>query len=277
MDQKAIAARLAGLKLGGLRYFERLGSTNDEAAAWAQAGAADLSLVVAGEQTAGRGRAGRRWITPPASGLAFSLVLGLTDGERSEPVLPRLAALGALAVADGLESHFGLPAQIKWPNDVLVNRQKIAGVLAEAQWTGSVLATFVLGIGINVTPAFALEASRAGVALRFPATSVESALGRPVSRLDLLEAVLRQLVPWRRRLASPDFLRAWEEKLAFRAEWVRLLPGDEPADQGPARPAFPLEGQIVGLAQDGSLCLRTRAGETIAARAGEVRLLPDGE
>jgi BirA family biotin operon repressor/biotin-[acetyl-CoA-carboxylase] ligase len=275
----ALAASLSGLSLGGVRYYERLGSTNDEAAAWAQAGAPDMALVVAGEQTAGRGRAGRKWFSPPSSGLAFSLVLRLSESERGDTVLPRLAALGALAVASALESSYGLPARVKWPNDVLVAQRKLAGVLAEAHWTGAELAAMILGIGINVAPDALDAASRQDAPLRFPATSVESVLGRPVDPWDLLGAVLEMLFEWRARLPYPEFLLAWEEKLAFRGEWVQIALGEcqgnaDPASRpGGVAPLFQ-EGQILGLAPDGCLRLRTRAGDIVSVRAGEVRLLP---
>jgi BirA family biotin operon repressor/biotin-[acetyl-CoA-carboxylase] ligase len=279
MDQHAIEARLAGLNLGPVRFLPRTGSTNDDAAAWADQGAPDMALVVSDEQTAGRGRSGRTWITPPAAGLAFSLVLRLTERERGEIALPRLTALGALAVAEALEAHYGLPALIKWPNDVLVHRRKVAGVLAEAHWTGGDLAALILGIGINVAAASVGEAARREAHLRFPASSLENALGQPVDRLDLLAAVLEKLIEWRRRVAFPDFLEAWEESLAFRGEWVQIVPGDSRGKDGlPSGLEGPgskiQEGQVLGLAPDGCLKLRSRAGDTLTVRVGEVRLLP---
>src|SRR5664279_6508775 len=109
---------LTGLPLGGLRYFDSIGSTNDDALAWARAGAPDFSLVVADAQTAGRGRLLRRWITNPGSALAFSLVLRPSTQESE--CLPRFSPLGAVAVRQALADLFGLPAEIKWPNDVLL-------------------------------------------------------------------------------------------------------------------------------------------------------------
>ena len=177
MDPQTLAACLAGLSVGEVRYFERLGSTNDEAATWAEQGAADMALVVADEQTAGRGRSGRTWITPPSAGLAFSLVLRPSGVERSEHILPRLTGLGALAVTEALHKVYRLPAQIKWPNDVLIYNRKVAGVLVEAHWFGEELSAMILGIGINVAAASLSEVIQRESPLRFPATSVENALG----------------------------------------------------------------------------------------------------
>ena len=155
MNQSLLETRLADLPLGGIRYFERIGSTNDEAAAWLKQGCPDLALVVADAQSAGRGRAGRKWFTPPGAGLAFSLVLRAGDATRqllAQGNTARLNGLGALAVCQALQEQHSLPAQIKWPNDVIVNGRKLAGVLAEAHWLGSELSAVVLGIGINLAP-----------------------------------------------------------------------------------------------------------------------------
>jgi len=264
MDQAALENLLSGLPLGALRYFNAVGSTNDLAARWAQAGAPDLSLVVADEQTAGRGRMQRRWFTPPGAALAFSMVLRQPEvGFAAQ--LPRLTALGALAVCDTLNAALPpmLPAQIKWPNDVLATRRKLAGVLAEAHWHGEQLAAVILGIGINVAPDSVPPAEM----LDFPATCLEAVLEKPVDRWELLRAVLLQLVEWRQRLDSADLVKAWERRLAFRGEWVRLLQEGAP----------PLEGQVLGLNPDGALRLRLRSGEETAFIAGEIQLRPTNQ
>src|SRR5271169_6463108 len=118
MNARELQAALRDLPLGGLRFFESIGSTNDEALAWASQDASDLSIVIADEQTSGRGRLGRKWFTPPKSALAFSLILRPAADEIRYPA--RVTGLGALALTDAV-SKFGLRAQIKWPNDVLLN------------------------------------------------------------------------------------------------------------------------------------------------------------
>jgi len=277
MDQASLEKLLSGLPLGGMRYFNTIGSTNDLAARWAAAGAPDHSLVVADEQTAGRGRMQRRWLTPPGAALAFSLVLSPASLVLSSSslvlspsglevdfpeLMPRLAALGALAVCDTLNAALPpmLPAQIKWPNDVLATRRKLAGVLAEAHWHGDQLQAVILGIGINVAP----DSVPPAEALDFPATCLEVVLESSVDRWELLRAVLVKLLEWRQRLDSADLVKAWERRLAFRGEWVRLL------QEG----ASPLEGQVLGLNPDGALRLRLRSGEVAAFSAGEIRLRP---
>ena len=259
---RTLAIKLADLHLPAIRYYQVVGSTNDEAKSWAEQGAPDLALVTADEQTAGRGRAGRRWYTPAGTALAFSLVLHPTPAE--QPYLGRFTALGTLAVCQALSAAYGLAAQIKWPNDVLLGGCKVAGVLAETHWAGDQLAAVVLGIGINVATASLNPAALPPAALNFPATSVEASLGYLPERLDLLHAVLAALLDWRVRLASPEFVPAWEAALAFRNQWVQLLPGEGP---GPAQ-----DGLVLGLTPDGALRLRTPQGTEFTADVGELRL-----
>ncbi len=268
MDAAIVEAALADLHLGAVRFYDRVDSTNEEAARWARSGAPDRSLVVADQQTAGRGRAGRSWITPPGVALAFSFIYH-PSMRQSDP-LTRLTALGAIAVCEAVRQQLGLEAEIKWPNDVLVNHRKAAGILAEAQWDGTQLACLVLGIGINVATASVSEELLPRTSLLYPATSLETALGAPVDRLELLHAVLAHLLTWLPRLPSTEFLQAWEDRLAFKGEWVQVLSGAESQ-------AAPLqEGQVIGLAADGGLILRTRLGEEVVIRIGDVRLRPGG-
>ena len=256
MDSDQLRAALDGLPLGGLRYFEQLGSTNEEAARWAAGSAPDLALVVADEQTAGRGRQGRRWYTPPGAALAFSLVLQ-PAGEPGNAV-PLLTALGALGASDALR-ELGLPAQIKWPNDILVRGRKLAGVLVEASWQGDELRAAILGIGINVAPRSVPDDAQT----MFPATCIETELGSAVHRWQLLRSVLEAVLRWRPRVGEPGFIAAWDERLAFRGEWVRVSGAEAPPVE---------QGQVIGLNPDGTLQLRARSGELLALQVGDIHL-----
>lgn len=270
MDEKSLARALDGLPLGPVRYFDRTGSTNDQAASWAEAGAPDLSLVVADEQTAGRGRLARRWFTPPGAALAFSLVLRPKRRATGEPLFnpALLTALPALGVSEALRQAHHLPAEIKWPNDVLVNGRKVAGILVEAAWQGDQLGAVILGTGVNVSRG----AVPPGVELLFPATSLEEELGQPVEREALLRNILAQILAWRPQIDTPAFIQAWEARLAFRGEWVRISPALEPAP-GASPDPYP-EGQISGLGPDGALQLRLRDGSVLSVSFGDVHLRP---
>lgn len=262
MDAQLITQALEGLPVRHFRYFDQIDSTNDEASRWLQQDAPHLALVIADEQRQGKGRAGRRWVTRPGAALAFSLVYRFS-GNLSEALSPAwLSALGGMAVSQALQRDYKLAAEIKWPNDVLIQRRKVAGVLAEAQWDGSELRSAVLGIGVNIAHAALPPPGE----LLFPATCVESELGRRIERLDLLRSILEMLFFWQDRVSLPLFLSTWWENLAFRHEIVQI------AGLGQL-----IEGQIDGLEKDGALRIIDATGQVHQVHAGEVRLRPLGE
>ncbi len=168
--------------------------------------------------------------------LAFSLVLS-PKGISLTALSPRFAALGAMAVHTALAARFRLPAQVKWPNDILINGQKVAGVLAESHWLGESAQAIVLGIGVNITP----DAVPPPEAVNFPATSLEHALGGPVDRQVVLRNILAALLDWRPVLNERAFLQAWERALAYRGQYVRVELDNRP----------PLEGLLLGLNAEG--------------------------
>lgn len=256
MDLNTLQLLLAGLPLGQIAYFDVIDSTNEYALRWAEAGAQHLSLVVADEQTAGRGRSGRTWFTPPGAALAFSLVLKPEDLISDQ--ITRITGLGALAVCQVLQNEYGLKSEIKWPNDVLVNKHKLAGVLVEADWQGDELQTVVQGIGINV----ARDSVPPRSELHFPATSVEEVLGKPLDRWNLLKEVLEAILGWLPSLDQIEFLESWEENLAYQKEWVRLI--NEGSEE--------VEGLLIGLENDGSLRLELPDGNTKLFQVGDIQL-----
>ena len=257
MDEISLKAALREFALGGLRFLPSTGSTNDDALVWATSGAKDMSLVLADEQTAGRGRMGRKWFTPPGSALAFSLIIRPQGRERE--AIGRFSGLGALALVEVLKKH-GIVAQIKWPNDVLINEKKTAGILVETVWMGNEVDSVVLGMGVNVTS----DSVPSSEGLNFPATCIQAEGPNALPRLDLLKALLTELIPLRATLASDEFLRAWEKALAFRGRTVRVWVGE----------TEPVIGQILGLEPDGSLRVGTVRGEIRVIRFGEVHLRP---
>jgi BirA family transcriptional regulator, biotin operon repressor / biotin---[acetyl-CoA-carboxylase] ligase len=257
VNERSLRAALRKLRLGGLRFYQTIGSTSDAALAWATDGARDLSLVCAEEQTHGRGRGNRQWITNPGSALAFSLIIHPAEKESAN--IPFYSALGALAVSQVL-LDWGLHPQVKWPNDVLLNRKKVCGILAESIWMGERVDSVVLGIGINVHP----ESVPKQEMLNFPATSLESELGRSVDRVTVLRDVLSALIEWRPRLGSEEFLRAWGERLAFLSETVIISLEEKVI----------YRGQVLGLERDGCLRLLGENGKIIPVQFGEVNLRP---
>ena len=256
MQEDVLQPYLAGLALGAWRFFDTIGSTNDFALSWAQTGAPDMALVIADSQSVGRGRFQRRWVTNPGAALAFSLVIRPTPGELQ--FLPHFAALGAIAIQQALAGDWGLAAQIKWPNDILIGRKKAAGILIENTWSGSQLQVLVMGIGLNISPQSVPPPDQ----LMYPATCLESRLGHAVDRWSVLRSILLNLASWRMRLGSPEFMHAWEDHLAFKDEWVRVSGAG-----GPDR-----EGRVAGLSPAGSLRLIDQQGNELLVDAGDVSL-----
>ena len=254
-----LSPHLDPLGLGAWRYFPVVGSTNDIALAWAEEGTPDWSLVVADAQTAGRGRGERRWVTQQGCALAMSLIL------RPSPVeaefSPRFTALAALGLIQALTA-WGLDAQLKWPNDILLGGEKVAGVLVEADWQSDQVQSVVIGMGVNVSPGSVPPRA----ALRYPATSVEHVLGGPVDRWALLAATLDAIRDYRAILTTDAFLEDWNTHLALRGAWVKF----RIADRGPQLVKL-LEVQV-----DGQLAVEQPDGKVLSVSVGEILMDEDG-
>jgi len=263
LNQVSLSAALSDLPLGGVHYFPEVDSTNSAAAELSGRGAADLAVVVAEEQTAGRGRQGRSWITRPGTALAVSVLLkppSVDSGSESLFTPGRYSGLGALAAVEAVRDLYRFPAQIKWPNDILMDGLKVGGVLVEASWEGDILSEIILGIGLNAREGALPE----DAALRYPAGTIAEAVDQEINRLDLLRSLLEHLLLWRSRLSSGAFQHAWERALAFRGQQV-ILTGANQSE---------VEGVLIGLAADGSLKLQTGPRQIEEFPVGEIRLRP---
>ncbi len=260
MDQILLEEILKGTRVRNILYYPRISSTNDEALSRLKSGGVDLdwTLVIANEQTAGRGRMERKWITQPESSLAFTLIIQPELINNNEIYL--FSPLGALAVCQALENEYGLKPSIKWPNDVLLDGRKTCGILAETCWLGDVLQGVVIGIGINVTS----DSIPPQNALMFPATCIDDALGKPVDRLQLLQGVIQAMAEWQPEIGSNKFINSWESRLALKGEWVRIeMPGKEA-----------IKGIVSGITSLGDLRLKQENGKEIFISVGDVRLRP---
>jgi BirA family biotin operon repressor/biotin-[acetyl-CoA-carboxylase] ligase len=258
MNESSLKKSLAKLELGGIRYFDSIGSTNDEALAWAAGEARDFSLVIADEQTQGRGRLDRKWFTPKGSAIAMSLILRPTAPMR--PHLSRTVGLAALSITDAC-LKLGLSPKIKWPNDILLNGKKAAGILIETVWAGDEADTLVIGMGMNVSKLSVPPVD----ALQFPATSLEDELKHePPAREELVRDILSGILKWREQIGSDELVKAWEERLAFRGEQVQIRAGGEES----------IHGILEGLESDGSLRLRNVHDKSVIVRFGDVSLRP---
>ncbi len=262
MNHSLLKKRLEMVGVSEVRWLDCTDSTNEDATVWAEEGALDGALIGAEEQLRGRGRFDRRWYTPRSSGLAFSLILRPSAEEFG--LIQLFSGLGGVAVCFALEKMLNLHPQVKWPNDVLLSGKKVSGILAETLWEpskvqgGSIPKAVILGIGINIAPSSIPPAN----VLHMPATCAEDEFGQPVDRIDLLAQVIEQLFHWRPLLGRKPFMRAWEERLAWRGEEVQL--------DLPNRPT--IVGTLEGLSEDGQLCLRTADGNLMNVTAGEISL-----
>lgn len=242
-------------------FYDSTGSTNDVAASLAALGMAEGVVVIADTQTAGRGRRGRRWFSPPGSGLYVSLLLN--PGRAADPARATalLTLTAGVALVDGVRAATGLAPELKWPNDLLVGRRKLAGILAEGIAAGAGDAAYdslqvVLGFGINVNPA----AYPADVSAR--ATSLESELGRGIDRGMVCAHVLAAIAA---RYAD---LSAGRDD-AILDDWRRCAPGSRGVRVRWQDAAGPRSGITAGIDETGALLVQVN--DTIQRLvAGEV-------
>jgi BirA family transcriptional regulator, biotin operon repressor / biotin---[acetyl-CoA-carboxylase] ligase len=226
-----------------LYFFFETGSTNDIAAALAERAAPQGTTVLASSQTAGRGRFGRVWFSPPGAGLYVSVVC------RDERAAPFLTLAGGVAVAEGVRNATGLPVHIKWPNDIVIDdrrvaaRRKLAGILAEATSSPDGLQYVILGFGINLGPAsYPPE-------LADRATSIEVELGRPVDGAAVLAETLAVFAERFEELTQGD-------SLSVLSRWRELAPSSRGATVEWDTTGGSITGTSAGIDDDGALLVR---------------------
>ena len=227
-----------------VRWLPSTTSTMDVASKLALDGAPGGVVIVADEQTAGRGRRGNSWQSPAGAGLYFSMITRPVNRavNAASLGLPGLTLAAGVGVREGIEHATGLAADLKWPNDLLVGKRKLAGILAEGVAIGSPQQAVIIGVGVNIQPA----AYPPDVATR--ATSLEGELGRAIDREQLLPEILSALS---HRLAEidrnpGDILQAWRA-MSPNAEGTRVEWDGK-------------HGVTAGIDDSGALLVRTPAG-----------------
>lgn len=237
-----------------LCYFGCVGSTNDVAKNLAASGAPEGTLIVAEEQTQGKGRLGRRWISPGYVNLLFSVLL-------RPNILPdrvfSLTMIAAIASADAIRTLSGVHAKIKWPNDIYVERRKLGGILTEFKASVEKVDYVVVGLGINVnwSPEDRDE-------VLYPATSILAETGRYSSRQDLLVQILKDLETDYKILMRGDvesFYKRWNELCCIRDRVVQVDMGEKE-----------LKGRVLRIDRDGALVIRKQGGEQERVLWGDV-------
>ena len=243
-----------GCFVGRVTYLKETGSTNDKAIELALAGAPEGTTVVAGAQTAGRGRRGRSWLSPRGTGLYASVVF------RPPLLSPVLTLMSGVALVEAIRCRVGLAVVLKWPNDLIVKRgvnRKLGGILAEAGASPTGVEYVVVGFGINLLAASNLSA------LSVTATSIESECGEVVPLADLLVEVLAALAVWRARMVDGQMN-------AILNRWRTLSPSSIASTVELDGPSGVRRGTTAGIDTDGALLVRVN-GTTERVVSGEVR------
>jgi BirA family biotin operon repressor/biotin-[acetyl-CoA-carboxylase] ligase len=254
-----LISRLGETRVVGrdIRVFDETTSTNDIVEKLARDGVKEGVVVFAESQTKGRGRLGRKWMSPARKGLWLSVLLrpDLRPQEATQ-----LTVASATALVRAIQSLTGLKPQIKWPNDILIRGRKVAGILTELSAELDHVKCIVLGIGVDVN----LSADEFPTELRKLATSLKAELNRPVSRPELAVAILRELDYDYARIGAGRFAAVadeWEACCTTIGHDVIIRIGDRQVG-----------GRAEALGEDGALLLRTDHGHLERIIGGDVTL-----
>jgi len=251
--QSGLKCRLVGSRV---RCFDEIDSTNMQACRLGDEGGVDGLVVIADRQSSGKGRMGRKWQSPGGVNLYASILL-------RPPVLPfeapKLTFLSAVAVCRAIFRCTGLQPTVKWPNDILMQGAKVAGLLNEMSSETDQVHYVVLGIGVNLN----MRPEQFPDDLRYPATSLLMASGRIVSRLEFTRTLLHEIdVLYRIYLeqGSAPIMSAWTELCDLTGKTVQVDCNDRQ-----------IIGAMIGLAEDGALLVKTATGKIESIYAGDVR------
>lgn len=238
-------------------YFDEVDSTNAQARLMAAQGAPEGTLVLAEKQISGKGRKGRTWFSPPGYGIYASLILRPAMPPSD---VPGITLITAIAAAESLSALTNLPVKIKWPNDILVNKNKLAGILTEISTEMDAVDYIIVGIGLNVnTPSEAFPEHVKSIA-----TSVFAESGRTLSRVNVLKAFLRQYEACYIQFKQEGFAglrRRWKNMTDIIGKNVRIEKIDTT-----------LAGKVVDVDNDGILVLRDDTGRMHRIFSGDVIL-----
>ena len=246
-----------------LYFFKTIASTNDYARELAARDSPEGTLVISEEQTAGRGRMGNSWISPPGTGIWISLILRPPLPPSQGPLITPMTAV---AVAGAIRKVTGLSAGIKWPNDIIINNRKAAGILIESSAGERSIKHLIVGIGINVnTEVFPEE-------IRESATSLSICSGKKISRMEILISVIRQLerlysivIPGGKPRIILERYRSWSVTLG------KMITADRAGGKITAR--------ALDITPNGGLLVRDQTGITEELISGEIQnlIFPSGK
>ncbi len=250
-----LIARLGATRVIGrdIQVFNETTSTNDVAEKLARDGVREGVVIFAESQTKGRGRMGRRWVSPQGKGLWFSVLV-------RPPLAPlaatQLTVIGATAIARAIREVTGLSPQIKWPNDILLDGKKVVGILTELSAEADQIKHVILGIGVDV------NVTEFPAELRDTATSLALATGGELSRARLAAAILRELDRDYARICEGKFAAVaeeWEQQCVTLGRRVRIHIGERA-----------VSGRAESLDTDGALIVRSDHGRLERIIGGDV-------
>lgn len=256
LDLGVVRAQLKSHRLGTrFHYFTELGSTNSHARALAENGAAEGEIVLADAQTKGRGRLARSWESPPFVNLYLSVILR----PRLAPTqAAQLTLTAAVALTETVGFFIARPPVIKWPNDILVDGKKLAGILTEAACDTDRVEYVILGIGLNLN----YYADAMPEALRRRATSVAELMAQPVSRETVLARLIQDLDRCYGELEEGGFLALkprWEARFGLRGKKIKVEVGGRA-----------IVGRALGIDSAGALVVEDGHGQERTVVAGDV-------
>jgi BirA family biotin operon repressor/biotin-[acetyl-CoA-carboxylase] ligase len=229
-----------------IHYFSEIGSTMDAARELAKKGAGEGTIVIAEAQTQGRGRLSREWLSPEG-GIYFTLVL---HPRISPAYAPRINLMASVAVAATIRKLFGLKAELKWPNDVLIEGRKVCGILAEMDAEMDVVNFVNVGIGINANTSIPQ--------FEKTVTSLKDALGREISRKEFLSALLTEIEGQQPLLMKSDLLEEWKKLSVTLNKDVRIV-----------APGEVIVGRAIDIDTTGALIVKEKDGSLKKAMAGD--------
>ena len=229
-----------------IHYFQAIGSTMDAARELAKKGVEEGTIVIAEAQTRGRGRLSREWLSPKG-GIYFTIIL---RPKVSPAYASRINLMAAVAVASTIRELFGLKAELKWPNDILIEGRKVCGILAEMNAEMDVINFVNVGIGINANTSVP----------RFEkmATSLKGALGKEISRKEFLRALLVEIRRWQALLMEADLIEEWKKLSTTLNKDVKVVASGEA-----------IVGRAIDVDTTGALIIRERNGSLRNAMAGD--------
>ena len=230
----------------GIHYFPEISSTMDAARELAKKGAGEGTIVIAEAQTRGRGRLSREWLSPEG-GIYFTLVL---RPKMSPAYAPRINLMASVAVAATIRKLFGLKAELKWPNDVLIAGRKVCGILAEMDAEMDVVNFVNVGIGINANTSIPQ--------FEKTVTSLKDALGKEISRKEFLSALLMEIERQQPLLMKADLLEEWRKLSVTLNRDVRIV-----------APGEVIIGRAIDIDTTGALIVKEKNGSLKKAMAGD--------